>query len=166
MTIFALFTAAAIFALQWSAVDAISQVIRIGGIYPITDVVTAKINRAGAQWLAASLMAAADLNTMYAKSSNYRFKLAVRDSRKTFSNTVVGCLALSKSVFNSNGSHVIVGAGKRLECSVLLCYHQKVLLTSLPARSLRDCAASHLKKRVYDLLYFLDISAYSYYLFS
>jgi hypothetical protein len=132
MKFFALYTAAAIFALQWSAVDAISQVIRIGGIYPITDVVTAKINRAGAQWLAGSLMAAADLNTLYATSSNYRFKLAVRDSKKTFSNTVVGCLALSKSVFNNNGSHVIVGAGNQLECSVMLCYHQNTLLTSLP----------------------------------
>lgn len=112
MKFFELFTAAAICVLQWSTADATSQVIRIGGIFPVTDIATAKINRAGAGWLAGSLMAIADLNSLYANSTNYRFKLAVRDSRKTFSNTVVGSLLLSKSVFNNNGSHVIVGAGK------------------------------------------------------
>ena len=121
MKFFELFTAATIIALHWFTADATPHVIRIGGIYPITDIVTAKINRVGAQWLAGSLMAAADLNTLYAKSTNYRFKLAVRDSRKTFSNTVVGCLALSKSVFNQNGSHVIVGAGKQ-SWSAVFCH--------------------------------------------
>lgn len=89
------------------------QVIRIGGIYPITNIVNAKINRNGAQWLAGSLMAMRDLNSdpQYI-ASNIEFKLAVRDSRKTFSNTVVGCLALAQTVFKSSGSHVIVGAGE------------------------------------------------------
>lgn len=109
-----IFTAATFFMHKWFATDAAPQYVRIGGIYPITDITTATINRAGAQWLAGSLMAAADLNLLYAKTTNYQFKLAVRDSRKTFSNTVVGCLALSKTVFLNNGSHVIVGAGKML----------------------------------------------------
>ena len=95
-------------------ISELPQVIRIGGIYPITNIVTAKININGAQWLAGSLMAMRDLNAnpIYA-ANNIQFKLAVRDSRKTFSNTVVGCLALAQTVFQSSGSHVIVGAGEK-----------------------------------------------------
>ena len=102
------------------------QVIRIGGIYPITNIVNAKINRNGAQWLAGSLMAMRDLNSdpQYI-ASNIEFKLAVRDSRKTFSNTVVGCLALAQTVFKSSGSHVIVGAGE-------FCQTKHVLFQWLP----------------------------------
>jgi ABC-type branched-subunit amino acid transport system substrate-binding protein len=37
--------------------------------------------------------------------------LSVRDSRKTFSNTVVGCLALAQTVNRGTGTQVIVGAG-------------------------------------------------------
>jgi hypothetical protein len=90
-----------------------TQIVRIGGIYPITNIVTAKINSNGAQWLAGSLMAMNDLNTNPSFiANNIQFKLAVRDSRKTFSNTVIGCLALANSVFSTNGSQVIVGAGQ------------------------------------------------------
>ena len=89
------------------------QIIRLGGIYPVTSIATATVNVNGAQWLAGSLMAIKDLNAEQRFiDSNIKFKLAVRDSRKTFSNTVVGCLALAQSVFNGNGSHVIVGAGE------------------------------------------------------
>ena len=85
----------------------------MGGIYPITNVVTAKSNVQGPQWLAGSLMAVKDLNAdPFFIQSGIQFKLAVRDSRKTFSNTVVGCLALAKTVFKNNGSQVIVGAGE------------------------------------------------------
>lgn len=99
-------------------VYAAPQIVRMGGIYPITNIVTAKVNPIGAQWLAGSLLALRDLNSdpIY-KAQQISFQLAVRDSRKTFSNTVVGCLALAKSVFKNNGSQVIVGAG---DCRVLL----------------------------------------------
>eukprot|EP00596_Hydrurales_sp_CCMP1899_P000319 CAMPEP_0119034848 /NCGR_PEP_ID=MMETSP1177-20130426/1866_1 /TAXON_ID=2985 /ORGANISM="Ochromonas sp, Strain CCMP1899" /LENGTH=916 /DNA_ID=CAMNT_0006992625 /DNA_START=611 /DNA_END=3364 /DNA_ORIENTATION=+ len=78
-------------------------------MYPITNN-TAQTNIIGAQWLAASLMGLKDLNVEY-KDRDIEFQLSVRDSRRTFSNTVVGCLSLAQSVFHGNGSQVIVGAG-------------------------------------------------------
>ena len=112
--------------------NGLPQVIRIGGIYPITNILNAKINKNGAQWLAGSLMAMRDLNSdpQYI-ASNIEFKLAVRDSRKTFSNTVVGCLDLAQTVFKSSGSHVIVGAGDfRLQRSIFClrnCHHYQMM---------------------------------------
>jgi hypothetical protein len=91
-------------------VDSDKQIVRIGGIFPITDSDTAKIDERGGQWLAGSLMGLNDLNEEY-KSRNIEFKLAVRDSKKTFSNTVVACLELAQDVYDGNGSHVIVGSG-------------------------------------------------------
>jgi hypothetical protein len=61
----------------------VKQIVRIGAIYPITNIATARTNLIGAQWLAGSLMGLKDLR-------NIEFQLSVRDSRKTFSNTVVG----------------------------------------------------------------------------
>lgn len=86
------------------------QIVRIGGMYPLTDISTGSMNPIGAQWLAGSLMAVSDLNAEYV-TKNIKFKLAVRDSKKTFSNTVLGSLDLSRGVFQKNGTHVIVGAG-------------------------------------------------------
>jgi hypothetical protein len=86
------------------------QIVRIGAIYPITNIATARTNFIGAQWLAGSLMGLKDLNDAY-ESRDIEFQLSVRDSRKSFSNTVVGCLSLARTVYHGNGSQVIVGAG-------------------------------------------------------
>jgi hypothetical protein len=91
-------------------VNSDKQIVRIGGIFPITDSETAKIDEVGGQCLAESLMGMDDLNEEI-KSRNIEFKLAVRDSKKTFSNTVVDCLELAQKVCDGNGSHVFVGLG-------------------------------------------------------
>lgn len=89
-----------------------AQIVRIGGMYPLTDISTGLMNPLGSQWLAGSLMAMRDLNIEYA-TRNIKFELAVRDSRRTFSNTVEGSLELSRNVFKNTGTHIIVGAGTR-----------------------------------------------------
>jgi ABC-type branched-subunit amino acid transport system substrate-binding protein len=89
-----------------------AQIVRIGGMYPLTDITTGLMNSLGSQWLAGSLMAVRDLNVEYA-TKNVKFELAVRDSRRTFSNTVEGSLELSRKVFKNSGTHIIVGAGTR-----------------------------------------------------
>ena len=93
-----------------------AQIVRIGGMYPLTDITTGLMNPLGAQWLAGSIMAVRDLNSEYA-AKGIQFQLAVRDSRRTFSNTVEGSLELSRKVFKNTGTHIIVGAGKR--CYIL-----------------------------------------------
>ena len=93
-----------------------AQIVRIGGMYPLTDITTGLMNPLGAQWLAGSVMAVRDLNSEYA-TKGIKFELAVRDSRRTFSNTVEGSLELSRKVFKNYGTHIIVGAGT--SCFVL-----------------------------------------------
>jgi hypothetical protein len=86
------------------------QIVRLGGMYPISDSGTAEIDEVGGQWLAGSLMALADLNKEY-ESRDIEFKLAVRDSKTTFSHTVVATLELIQKVYDGNGSHAIIGGG-------------------------------------------------------
>lgn len=87
-----------------------TQVVRIGALFPLSDIKSNKRNDNGAQWLAGSLMAIDDLNQLYA-DRNVSFKFAVRDTKRTFSKTVIGTFDLADKVFENNGSHVIVGAG-------------------------------------------------------
>ena len=90
-------------------ISAFEQDVRIGAIYPVSTRTLGMKNVAGAQWLAGGLMAISDLNILF-ESRNIHFKLAVRDSKRTFSNTIVGTLDLVSKVFEGNGTHVVVGA--------------------------------------------------------
>jgi hypothetical protein len=96
----------------WSSIhitSVYSDIVRFGAIFPITDQ-SAEIDERGAQWLAGSLIAVDDLNKEF-KSKDIEFKLAVRDSKRTFSNTVRATLELAEEVYNGNGSQIIIGAG-------------------------------------------------------
>ena len=88
----------------------LTQEVRIGALYPLSNVKSGTENQNGSEWLAGSLMAIQDLNKYYA-DRNIVFKVAVRDTKRTFSNTVLGTFDLVERVFDKNGSHIIVGAG-------------------------------------------------------
>ena len=87
-----------------------TQEVRIGALYPLSNVKSGAENLNGSQWLAGSLMAIHDLNERFA-NRNIVFKVAVRDTKRTFSNTIFGTFDLVERVFDKNGSHIIVGAG-------------------------------------------------------
>ena len=88
----------------------LTQEVRIGALYPLSNIKFGTDNLNGSQWLAGGLMAIQDLNDYYA-DRGIVFKVAVKDTKRTFSNTVLGTFDLVESVFDKNGSHVIVGAG-------------------------------------------------------
>ena len=93
-----------------SVCSTLTQEVRIGALFPLSNVKSGAENLNGSQWLAGSLMAIHDLNERFA-NRNIVFKVAVRDTKRTFSNTVFGTFDLVEKVFDKNGSHIVVGAG-------------------------------------------------------
>jgi ABC-type branched-subunit amino acid transport system substrate-binding protein len=88
------------------------QTVRIGAIFPFD-------NDDGNQLLAGSLMAISDLNALYKAERNISFKVAVRDSEGTFSDSILASLDIAVHAFGGQGVHIFLGAGSNTQSEAL-----------------------------------------------
>jgi hypothetical protein len=72
------------------------------------------VDSVGIQRVAAFVVAIKDIKKELA-SLNYTVKFALRDSKRTFTNSVLAALDLVGSVFNGTGVHGVIGAGSNTE---------------------------------------------------
>jgi ABC-type branched-subunit amino acid transport system substrate-binding protein len=88
-----------------------ADVIRLGAIFPISTL-TGAVDRLGIQRLASFVMAVDDLNRdQLVLSRNLSVRFAIRDSKRSFTNTATAALELATKTFLPYGVHAVVGAG-------------------------------------------------------
>jgi ABC-type branched-subunit amino acid transport system substrate-binding protein len=92
----------------------LKNVIRIGAAIPMLTQLEGDVDNIGIQRVAAFIVAIKDMKQEL-KSLNYTVKFALRDSKRTFSNSVVAALDLVTNVFNGTGVHGVIGAGSNTE---------------------------------------------------
>jgi Receptor family ligand binding region len=88
------------------------QTVHIGAVLPFDD-------EDGNQLLAGSLMAIRDLNALYEAERNISFKIAVRDSGESFSDSILASLDIAINSFGGKGVHVLIGAGSNTQSEAL-----------------------------------------------